>query len=166
MKKFLAFTLAIMMIATMSVTAFAADTDTKTTDTNITTSVAPTYTVTIPANTTVTFNATETSFGSIEVDAAQIHPDKCIKVALTYDGKLENSIDNSKVIPYVINAGDAEFTSATYLAAGDKTDLTINITQDDWNKAYAGDYSDTVTFTVSYETIETDEPIEKAPVAN
>ena len=166
MKKLIGILLVVALFATMAVPALAADTDTKTTDTNITLSVAPTYTVTIPANTTVTFNATETSFGAIEVTAAQIHPDKWIRVTIAYDGKLENAVESTKVIPYVIKAGDAEFTSATYLTAGDKTDLTINIAQDDWNKAYAGEYSDTVTFTVSYETIETDEPIEKAPVAN
>ena len=33
----------------------------------------------------------------------------------------------------------------------EKTELTICITADAWNAAYAGDYSDTVTFTVSYE---------------
>lgn len=149
MKKIFALALALLMVATMSVTAFAADTDTKTA--TITTSIEPTYTVTIPADTSVTFNATETAFGAIEVSAAQIDPDKCIKVALTTDGKLENAVDNTKVIPYEIKAGDAAFTSATYLAAGEKTELTINITQEDWNKAYAGEYSDTVTFTVSYE---------------
>ena len=155
MKKILSVLLTIMMIWIMSVAVFAAATDTKTTDTKITTSVAPTYTVTIPADTTVTFNATETSFGSIKVTAAQIHPDKCIKVTLATDGTLENSIDNTKVIPYEVKSGDAEFTSATYLAAGDKTDLTINIAQEDWNKAYAGAYSDIVIFTVSYEDIVT-----------
>ena len=61
------------------------------------------------------------------------------------------------MIPYTINdaSGDV-FTSADYLAVGDKTDLTINITQDDWNKAAAGAYADTVTFTVSYENRTTD----------
>ena len=116
--------------------------------------VAPkeTYTVTIPANTTVAFNATETDFGAIEVTAAQIHPNKCIKVELTSDGKLENSIDATKVIPYAIKDSEgAAFTSATYLTEGDKTELSIHITADDWNAAYAGEYSDTVTFTITYE---------------
>lgn len=49
----------------------------------------------------------------------------------------------------------SEFTSAAYLAAGDKTDLTINIEQDDWNSAYAGDYEDEVIFTITYEEIPT-----------
>ena len=150
MKKLFALILTVAMLATMSVTAFAANTTGG--DADITTSIDPTYTVTIPANTTVAFNATETDFGAIEVTAAQIHPDKCIKVALASDGKLENSIDATKVIPYAIKDSEgAAFTSATYLTEGDKTELSIYITADDWNAAYAGEYSDTVTFTITYE---------------
>ena len=150
MKKLFAVILAVALMATLSVTAFAANTTGG--DADITTSIDPTYTVTIPANTTVAFNATETAFGAIEVTASQIHPDKCIKVALTSDGELNNAIDNTKVIPYAIkDSTGAEFTSATYLTEGDKTELSIHITADDWNAAYAGEYSDTVTFTVSYE---------------
>ena len=150
MKKPFALILAVVMLATMSVTAFAANTTGG--STTITIDIAPTYTVTIPANTTVAFNATETAFGAIEVTAAQIHPDKCIKVALASDGKLENNIDATKIIPYAIkDSTGAAFTSATYLSEGDKTELSIHITADDWNAAYAGEYSDTVTFTITYE---------------
>ena len=150
MKKLFALILTVCLLASMSVTAFAANTAGGEAD--ITTSIAPTYTVTIPADANVQFNATETAFGTVEVTASQIHPDKCIKVALTTDGELNNAIDNTKVIPYEIQDSEGNaFTSATYLTEGDKTELSINITADDWNAAYAGDYSDTVTFTVSYE---------------
>ena len=150
MKKIFAIVLTLTLLASLSVTILAANTSGGEAD--ITTSIAPTYTVTIPADVNVQFNATKTAFGSIEVEAAQIHPDKCIKVELTSDGKLENSIDATKVIPYAIKDADgADFTSATYLTEGDKTELSIHITAEDWNAAYAGDYSDTVTFTVSYE---------------
>ena len=156
MKKLFALILAVVMIATMSTTAFAAEIGTETNasqgSTTITIDIAPTYTVTIPADVNVAFNATETDFGAIEVTASQIHPNKCIKVELTSDGKLENSIDATNVIPYVIKDSEGDvFTSATYLTEGDKTELSIHITADDWNAAYAGEYSDTVTFTVSYE---------------
>ena len=154
MKKLLSFTLALVMMLSVSITAFAAtikqDSASKEANAVISTSIAPTYTVTIPADVNVSFNATSTSFGKIEVTAAQINPNKCIKVALTTDGTLNNTVDSTKVIPYTVNAGATAFTSATYLAAGEKTDLTINITQNDWNSAYAGDYTDTVTFNVSY----------------
>ena len=150
MKKVFALILTVCLLASMSVTAFADNTTGGEAD--ITTSIAPTYTVTIPADVNVAFNATETAFGTIEVAASQIHPDKCIKVALTTDGELNNAIDNTKVIPYEIQDSEGTaFTSATYLTEGDKTELSIHITADDWNAAYAGDYSDTVTFTVSYE---------------
>ena len=150
MKKLFAVILTVALLMSLSITAFAANTTGGEAD--ITTSIAPTYTVTIPADVNVQFNATKTDFGVIEVAASQIHPDKCIKVALTTDGKLENSIDATKVIPYAIKDSEgAAFTSATYLTEGDKTALSIHITADDWNAAYAGDYSDTVTFTVSYE---------------
>ncbi len=150
MKKAIAVLLVVALLSSLSVTAFAANTTGGEAD--ITTSIDPTYTVTIPADVNVQFNATETDFGKIEVAASQIHPDKCIKVALTTDGELNNAIDATKVIPYVIKDGEgAAFTSATYLTEGDKTELSIHITADDWNAAYAGDYSDTVTFTVSYE---------------
>ena len=137
-------------MATISVTAFTANTTGG--STTITVDIVPTYTVTIPVHVSVDFNATETAFGTIEVTSSRIHPNKCIKVALASDGKLENSIDTTKVIPYAIkdSAGNA-FTSATYLTEGDKTALSIRITAADWNAAYAGEYSDTVTFTVSYE---------------
>ena len=150
MKKVLTFAFAVMLVMSLSVTAFAANTTGGEAD--ITTSIDPTYTVTIPADVNVAFNATETAFGTIEVTASQIHPDKCIKVALATDKELNNAIDNTKVIPYAIKDSEgAEFTSATYLTEGDKTELSIHITANDWNAAYAGDYSDTVTFTVSYE---------------
>ena len=150
MKKLFALILTVCLLATMSVTAFAANTTGGEAD--ISTSIDPTYTVTIPADVNVQFNATETAFGAIEVEASQIHPNKCIKVALATDNELNNAIDNTKVIPYAIKDREgAEFTSATYLTEGDKTELSIHITANDWNAAYAGDYSDTVTFTVSYE---------------
>ena len=150
MKKLFALILTVCLLATMSTTAFAANTAGG--STTITIDIAPTYTVTIPADVNVQFNATETAFGAIEVEAAQIHPNKCIKVALASDGKLENSIDATKVIPYAIKDSEgAAFTSATYLTEGDKTELSIHIAANDWNAAYAGDYSDTVTFTITYE---------------
>lgn len=150
MKKLFALILTVCLLASMSVTAFAANTTGGEAD--ISTSIDPTYTVTIPADVNVQFNATETAFGAIEVEASQIHPNKCIKVALTTDNELNNAIDNTKVIPYAIKDSEgAEFTSATYLTEGDKTELSIHITANDWNAAYAGEYSDTVTFTVSYE---------------
>ncbi len=162
MKKLLASILALTLAAAMAVPAFATSTTVDeedgspaTAEAVIKTSIAPTYTVSIPENTTVAFNATETSFGSIEVTAAQINPDMQISVSVPTGNELINQTDNTKTLPYTIEDANGEFTSAAYLAAGDKTDLTINIEQDDWNSAYAGDYEDEVIFTITYEEIPT-----------
>lgn len=148
MKKLAAFTLALALSAALSATAFAAD-DNR--NVEVTAHIDPTYTVTIPANTAVSFNAVNTSFGEIKLTAAQLDPGKKVKVALSASGTLKNAKDPSKTLPYKILNGDAEFTSATYATAGDSTALTIHIAQEDWNKAHAGDYADTVTFTISYQ---------------
>ncbi|MGN1126900.1 MAG: hypothetical protein ACI4RI_05610, partial [Ruminococcus sp.] len=106
MKKLLATLLSISILASVSVTAFAAeinqDSDPKTATAEITTSISPKYTVTIPADVDVAFNATTTDFGEIKVTSAQIDPDKCIKVTLDSNGNLVNSVDATKKIPYAV----------------------------------------------------------------
>ena len=163
MKKLIASILTLSMLAVLSTTAFAAeinqDSPSKESEAVITTTIAPTYTVSIPEDVSVTFNDTETNWGSIEVTQAQIEPNMQIEVSLTADNAdstlvLVNQADETKTIPYTVNDENGIFSSGTYLATGDKTELTINITQDNWNQAAAGSYEDTVTFTVSYEAMD------------
>lgn len=155
MKKITAILLTLILTLSLSATAFAAeinqDSDPKTTNVEVTTSIEPTYTVTIPSDTKVEFNAETTSFGAVILDAAQIDPGYAVRVELNADGTLENQADTSKTIAYTVeDENGAAFTAAEYTAAGEETPLTINITKDSWNAAFAGDYSDIVTFTVSY----------------
>ena len=86
----------------------------------------------------------------MELESAQIDPGYAVKVELKASGTLKNQVDSSKTIAYTIKDANDAFTDAQYTTAGDKTGRTIDITQDPWNAAFAGDYSDTVTFTVSY----------------
>ena len=163
MKKILAIILATAMIAACSVTVSVAEviqvSDRPQQSAVMSADFAPAYIVPIPADTTVTFNTEYTDFGAVELTSARLEPDKCVKVTLTTDGELNNSVDDTKVIPYTIvegkadSATDTTYTTAAYLAEGDKTDLTIKITQDDWNKAYAGHYGDTVIFDINYTAI-------------
>lgn len=158
MKKIIAAILALAMTLSLSVTVFADDhviTEKDGTDkdvkTEITTSIEPTYSVTIPSDINVDFNETSTYFGAVQLNAAQIELGHVIKVTLDAGGSLKNEADNSNVIDYTINDSDGEkFISADYTSEGQKTDLTIDITKDDWEAANAGKYSDTVTFNVSY----------------
>ena len=155
MKKLTAFSLALALCAALSTPALAADvtdkSNPKTQDVTIQTSIAPSYTVEIPANVAVTFNNPDTKFGEIKLSAAQLDPGKAVNVALNASGTLKNKVDENKTIAYTIKSGDDEFTSADFTTAGSNTALTIHIDQDAWNKAAAGSYADTVTFTISYE---------------
>ena len=65
---------------------------------------------------------------------------------------MKTLIAGIEVIPYqILKTSEATpFVSARYHTAGEATPLTISIKQDDWNKAPSGDYSYTVTFTISY----------------
>lgn len=132
--------LSALAIMAMPLTAFADTTIDETTPTPkqgkavITTEIAPSYIVTIPADTAVKFNALTTDFGKVELTKAQIEPGKAVKVTVNSDGELNNAADEKKVIPYTVMA---QYASG---AEG----------EEDWNKAYAGKYSDTVTFGVEY----------------
>ena len=161
--------LSALAIMAMPLTAYAANPITETTEQKgeavITTKINPAYIVTIPTDTAVTFNTENTDFGAVELTKAQLNPGKVVKVTRTTDNKLENKADETKTLAYTIFEGKAEavtdtvFAEAYYQTVGDKTDLTVNIKQDDWNKAYAGEYSDTVTFTISYEDAPAAEPV-------
>lgn len=147
MKKYLSFALAAALSAAFCATAFAAEDNRQV---EVKTHIDPTYTVEIPANTTVVFGDVDTPFGAIKLTAAQLDPGKSVNVTLKSSGTLKNKNDTSKMLAYTIRSGESAFTSASYKKAGESTALTIHIAKDDWAKAYAGDYADTVEFTISY----------------
>lgn len=147
MKKYLSFALAAALSAAFCATAFAAEDNRQV---EVKTHIDPTYTVEIPANTTVVFGDVDTPFGAIKLTAAQLDPGKSVNVTLKSSGTLKNKNDTSKMLAYTIRSGESAFTSASYKKAGESTALTIHIEKDDWLKAYAGDYADTVEFTISY----------------
>ena len=154
MKKLLTLALVGAMLTATGITAFAVDYPGGSQGTEVTTSVAPTFTVSIPADTTVEFNELSTDFGSVTLDSARLAPNKAVQVTVTSDFDLNNSVDNEAVIPYSLKTADETAVDADYAAAfttaGEKVDLTINITQAAWDAAAAGDYSDTVTFNIAY----------------
>ena len=93
MKKILTLALVGTMLTASGITAFAVDYPGGTQDTEITTSVAPTFTVTIPADTAVPFNALSTEFGSVTLESARLAPNKAVQVTVTSDYSLNNSVD-------------------------------------------------------------------------
>ncbi len=148
MKKTIALLAAVLLCA-LSLPVFAVDSPDER-QTTITAEIAPAYTVTIPADVSVPFNARSTAFGNITLTEARLHFGYAVTVTLTASGFLKNAADPTKTIAYSVKNGENAFTAASYDTAGESTALTIEITEEAWNAAFAGEYSDTVTFTVTY----------------
>ena len=140
-------------------------------DAVITTEIDPTFVVTIPADTKVEFNALDTEFGKVELTKGRLDPGKVVKVSVESDFALKNKKDVNATIPYEVYAqhrpkeGESGLTMPVPIAStplylsqeGMDFNLEIVIAQNDWNKAPAGEYSDTVTFNVEYTDADEDE---------
>lgn len=146
MRKLTAMALSMMFILGSIIPVGAEETQTR--QSTISVSIDPVYTVTIPANTTIERGEQSVKLGSVSLDNARLEPDKNVNVSVS--GKLKNSKDESKTIAYKIMDGNKEFSTATYAESGNSTNLTLSIDKSEWDKAYAGSYSDTLVFTISY----------------
>ena len=160
MKKLIAFVLTLAMAAITSVTAFAADTtitqgsDPKTGNTEVKFSVDPTYTVTIPGEVTLAYDENSSSYkgsGDITTGAVRLLPNQEILVTITGDFEM-TSAEQIK-LPYTMTIGDSAPAVvsgddvATFVTSTDEQRVTLNYSAE--NPTYAGNYTDTLTFTIS-----------------
>lgn len=167
MKKSLAFVLSLALTLSLSATAFAdninQDTAEQTGSTNVTYTVNPGYTVTIPekvtineAPVTVSANDVITDKGSQVVVklTATDGTDNAFTVKTAEDAVLNYTVRSGDT---VINIGDTvlavnpDDTTADTLANG-SADLTFSLADGETVK-YSGTYTGTVTFTIGIEEI-------------
>ncbi|MCC8120700.1 MAG: hypothetical protein LIO42_01645 [Oscillospiraceae bacterium] len=143
--------LALVLALSLSATAFAESISTNggTGTTTITTTTDPTYTVTIPESQAITFGDTSTDLGSVELSSARLESGYAVTVTAAA-GALTNDDDAAVTIPYTLTSEGRTFTSVMFAAAGDSTDLNVEIEQVAWDSAPAGSYTGTITFTISY----------------
>lgn len=116
--------------------------------------VASTYTLTIPAKTTIAFNATETDLeGTLKV-SGNVLPTQKVTVTAT-SNPLHNTAQNTN-LPYTLKVkGENAFSSEEWdedelrsglTGEGKQIALSVAITADDWNKAKAGKYEGSIVF--------------------
>ena len=159
MKKLFALILAVAMIAAMSVTAFAAEIGTEANasqgSTEVSFHVDPTYTVTIPAtvelekkedNGTVTY---ENDYTLTAQAGDRLKKGEYIEVTVASDFKM--TTEQGATLDYTITAGGNAVATGDVVAEfeTDKAaqSTTIHIAANDPD--FAGEYKDTVTFTVA-----------------
>ena len=159
MKKVFALILTVCLLTTMSVTAFAAEigpgANASQGSTEVSFNVDPTYTVTIPA--TVTLNKAEDN-GTVTYEndytltaqaGVRLKKGEYIEVTVTSDFTMET--DEGAVLAYSITAGGNAVANngvvATFGTDKNAQSTTIHISANDPD--YAGEYKDTVTFTVA-----------------
>ncbi len=152
MKKLFALLLAITMMLSLSVTAFAAEIDQDTAAPQegsiaVSYQVAPTYTVTIPATVTLGENA------KIEVENVVVNKGKQVEVALTNANDFKVATPEGAELTYTVRNGEAEVAEGdTVLAVNPADGTTGEITLTfvaPTTIQYAGKYEGTVTFTVA-----------------
>ena len=153
MKKVFALILAVALMATMSTTAFAANTTGGSTEVSF--NVDPTYTITIPAtvelqkvedNGTVTY---ENDYTIEAVAGVRLKKNEYIEVTVASD--FEMTTTEGATLAYTITAEDVSVANngvvATFGTDKNAQSTTIHIAANDPD--YAGEYKDTVTFTVA-----------------
>ena len=156
MKKLFAVVMAIALMASLSVTAFAANTTGGEAD--ITTSIAPTYTVTIPA--TVELNKVEDN-GTVTYEndytltaQAGVRLKKGEYIEVTVASDFEMNTAEGATLAYTITAAGNAVTNNGVVAEfeTDKAaqSTTIHIAANDPD--FAGEYKDTVIFTLEVKT--------------
>ena len=153
MKQLFALILTVCLLASMSVTAFAANTTGGSTEVSF--NVDPTYTVTIPAtvelqkvedNGTVTY---ENDYTLTAQAGLRLKRGEYIEVTVASD--FEMTTTEGATLDYTITAENAAVAMGGVVAdfATDKTEQTATIHIAANDPDFAGDYSDTVTFTVA-----------------
>ena len=156
MKKLFALILTVCLLATMSVTAFAENTAGGSTEVSF--NVDPTYTVTIPATVelnTVEDNGTVTYENDYTLTAqAGVRLKKGEYIEVTVSSDYEMTTTEGATLAYTITAENAAVATGGVVAefATDKAEQTATIHIAANDPDFAGEYKDTVTFTLEVKT--------------
>ena len=167
MKKILSLLLALTLLCSLSVTAFADTSGDQTVTLTVPEAPSPTWTLNIPADTTVEYRAASTALATPTITNVS-DLDGLIYVYIGYTG---NFSSGSNTIPFTLMGhgqtilkGDESSRSVMGIYRNEsgyenyypEGAMTLDITEDAWNAAAPGTYSTVITYTSE---IRYDEPI-------
>lgn len=156
-------TMGLTVVALMGAMALpvSAQDNTESKDTSITAKIQSTYTLSIPASTTIDFEKTSTNLKETLKVTGNVLPTQ--EVAVTAKaGAFHNKVQNTD-LPYKLidKRNNSEFTTATWsedeLRDGSKElTLSVDITKEAWDAAEAGSYEGSITFTANLQDIQSE----------
>ena len=156
MKKLFALILAITMMATISVTAFAANYDTTgNKGMTVTYSVAPAYIVTIPETVTIGAGGTEKTVSAEDV---VVNKGQYVSVALAADNNFTVKTAEGAELTYTVTAnGEAVAEGDEILAVnpadGKTGSASVTFAIDESAIQYAGTYTGSAIFTIAVKDV-------------
>lgn len=122
--------------------------------TTLTTDVASEYTLTIPKDTSIAFGAEEMEIGVVKV-TGNVKPAETVRVDVETGNFISQDDARDTIALTLINQNDNnEFKSSIWNENDMRNEtkeipLVVQIKKEDWDKAYAGTYQATLTFTAS-----------------
>lgn len=156
-------TMGLTVVALMGAMALpvSAQDNTESKDTSITAKIQSTYTLSIPASTTIDFKETSTNLKETLKVTGNVLPTQEV-VVTAKAGAFHNKVQNAD-LPYKLidKRNDSEFTTATWsedeLRDGSKElTLSVDITKEAWDAAEAGSYEGSITFTANLQDIQSE----------
>ena len=153
MKKLFALILTVCLLASMSVTAFAANTTGGSME--VTYSVAPAYTVTIPE--TVTIGADGTS-ATVSAEGVVVNKGQYVSVTLAADNNFTVKTTEGAELTYTVTANGETVAAGGEILAVNPADsatgtATITFDIDETAIRYAGTYTGSATFTIAVKDV-------------
>ena len=153
MKKLFALILTVAMLATMSVTAFAANTTGGSME--VTYSVAPAYTVTIPETVTIGADGTEKTVSAEDV---VVNKGQYVSVTLAADNNFTVKTTEGATLTYTVTKGGQPVAAGGEILAVNPADgktgtATITFDIDETAIQYAGTYTGSATFTIAVKDV-------------
>lgn len=158
MKKVISVLMTVAMLAALMVPSFAVlngsndpdegDTIVKTSTTMEGGQDARRYTVTIPADTVITWGAEKTDLTGYTAEAHLAYGEK-LSVTVAGSGNMTYSPEDGVTLelPYTLEGDTAYKSTGAVVYPVATLALSVNITADDWNQAVVGEYQDTLNFT-------------------
>lgn len=157
-KKMIAGALSLAMLSAMAIPVYAEENTVKTGTTPIEASIPSVYTLTIPSETDIQFNAASTDLKGVLKVTGNVLPTQSVKVSVETKA-LENSVQKT-TLPYTLKYNGSVFTSdewdetelrAGLAGEGEGKELTLSVAIEsaDWASAKAGTYEGSIVFTAA-----------------